>query len=117
MGGPPKPPAHVGPATVASTNSGNQVSAKAGIEVAAKALQQALLQLPMGGEEHTKLLKIVKDLSGMMADSAPDPHAQMQNLVAMARKASQGGAPQGLSNVMPAMAPPPAPAGAGAEAA
>ena len=115
MGGqPPKPPAHVGPVSVPSANHGNQVAAHAAIKNAAEGLQQALLQMPMGSEEHTKLLKIVKDLAGMTADSAPDPHAQMQNLVQMARAAAQRpGGPPGLPQA-PAM---PQPAPAGAEAA
>jgi hypothetical protein len=118
MGGaqPPKPPVHVGPVSVPSANHGNQVAAHAAIKNAAEGLQQALLQMPMGGEEHTKLLKIVKELAGMTAESAPDPHAQMQNLVAMARQASQRGGPPGLPQA-PAMPQPPAPADAGAQAA
>lgn len=103
---PPRPPSNVGPVTIPSANSGNQVQAHASIKNAAELLQQSLLQLPMGSDEHTKLLGIVKQLAGMTADSAPDPAAQMQSLVQMARKAGQGGAPPGLSGVMPAMAPP-----------
>jgi len=118
MGGmPPRPPAHIGPVTTPSINGGNQVSAHAAIKNAAELLQQSLLQLPMGGEEHTKLLGIVKQLAGMTADSAPDPHAQMQSLVEMARKAGQGGPPPGLNGAMPAMAPPPPPPDASAGAA
>lgn len=109
-GMPPKPPAHVGPVTVPSVNAGNQVSAHAAVKNAAELLQQALLQLPMGSEQHTDLLNIVKKLSNITSEAAPDPHAQMQSLVEMARKASQGGAPPGLSGAMPAMQPPPSPA-------
>ena len=114
-GMPPKPPGRVGPVATPTVNSGNQMAAHAAIKNAAEGLQQALLQLPMGSEEHTKLLKIVKELSTMTADSAPDPHAQMQNLVLMARQAAQRGGPPGLNAVMPAMSQPePSPdAGAG----
>ena len=115
-GGAPRPPAHVGPVTVPSVNSGNQVQAHAAIKNAAELLQQSLLQMPMGSEAHTKLLGIVKQLSSMTQDSAPDPHAQMQSLVEMARKAGQGGPPPGLNGVMPAM-PTPAPGAAPAAAA
>lgn len=108
---PPKPPTQVGSASVPSQNHGNQMAAHAAIKNAAEGLQQALIQLPMGSEEHTKLLKIVKDLATMTADSAPDPHAQMQSLVAQARQASQRGAPPGFNSMMPAMAPPPPPGG------
>ena len=111
-----RPPSHVGPVTVASANPGNQAAAHAAIKNAAEGLQQALLQLPMGSEEHTKILGIVKTLSSMTADSAPDPHAQMQGLVQQARQAAQGGPPAGLSGVMPAM-PTGSPAGPAPDAA
>lgn len=101
---PPKP-AGVGPVTVGSVNSGNQVKAHAAIKNAAEALQQALLQIPMGSEEHTKLLGIVKTLSTMTADSTPDPHAQVQNLVQMSRQQAMRGAPPQLNSMMPAMPP------------
>lgn len=102
----PKPPAHVGPVTVPSVNAGNQVSAHAAVKNAGELLQQALLQLPMGGEQHTELLNIIKKLSTITSETPPDPHAQMQSLVEMARKASQGGGPPGLAGAMPAMPPP-----------
>ena len=110
-GMPPHPPVpgHVGPVTVPSVNGGNQVQAHAAIKNSAELLQQALLQMPMGGEEHTKLLGIVKQLAAMTADSAPDPQAQMQQLLQMARQASQRGAPPGVNGAMPAM-PTPSPA-------
>ncbi len=93
--------------TTPSVNAGNQVQAYAAIKNAAESLQQAMLQIPMGHEDHTKLLSIVKQLSQMTAESAPDPAAQMQGLVQQARKASQGGAPPGLDKMMaPAMAVP-----------
>lgn len=113
---PPRPPTHVGPVTVPSVNAGNQAQAHAAIKNSAELLQQALLQMPMGSEEHTKLLGIVKQLSTMTQDSAPDPHAQMQSLVEMARKAGQGGPPPGLNGAMPAM-PTPSPGAAPAAAA
>lgn len=97
-----------GPVSVPTANLGNQNAAHASIKNAAESLQQALLQMPMGSEEHTQLLEIVKKLSKMSADSAVGPHDQMQGLVAMARKQAQGGAPPGLNAIMPAMpAPPP----------
>lgn len=108
---PPRPPANVGPVTIPSANAGNQVAAHAGIKNAAELLQQSLLQLPMGSDEHTKLLNIVKQLGTMTADSAPDPAAQMQSLVQMARAASQRGAPPGLNSAMPATPVPPPAAG------
>lgn len=111
-GMPPRPPAKVGPVTTPSVNAGNQVAAYAAIKNAAEMLQSAALQIPMGTEEHTKILGIVKDLSKMTLDSTPDPAAQMQNLVQMARQASQRGAPPGLNGVMPAMPLPTPDAGA-----
>lgn len=120
MGGmPPRPaPAHLGPVTMPSANAGNQVSAQAAIKNAGELLQQALLQIPMGSEHHTDLLNIVKKLSTITADSAPDPHAQMQSLVEMARKAAQGGQPPGLAGAMPAtQVPPPTPTPSPAAAA
>jgi hypothetical protein len=106
ISGLPRPPAQVGPVTVPSVNSGNQVQAHAQIKNAAEMLQGALLQIPMGSEQHTELLNIVKKLATLTADAAPDPAAQMQSLLQMARAASQRGAPPGLSGAMPAMAPP-----------
>ena len=107
-----QPPSRIGPVTVPSSNAGNQVAAHAAIKNAAELLQQALLQLPMGSEQHTDLLNIVKKLSTITADAQADPAAQMQSLLAMARAASQRGAPPGVAGMMPppAMPPPPPPA-------
>lgn len=106
-------PANVGNVTVPSVNAGNQVAAHAAIKNAAELLQQALLQLPMGSEQHTKLLDIVKKLSGIASEGQTDPSAQIQSLVQAARAAAQRGVP-GLPGVMPATQPPP-PAPAPAE--
>jgi hypothetical protein len=117
---PPKPPGgNVGPVSVPSINAGNQVQAHAAIKNAAEQLQQALVQMPMGSEEHTQLFEIVKKLSKIVADAPPDPHAQMQALVQQARAAGQGqgGGPPGLAGMMPPAQTPPSPAPELAQAA
>ena len=105
-GAAPRAPANVGNVTVPSVNAGNQVAAHAAIKNAAELLQQALLQLPMGGESHTELLNIVKKLSTLTQEAQSDPAAQIQSLVQAARAASQRGVP-GLAGAMPAMPTPP----------
>lgn len=107
MGGQPQPPVHVGPVAAPSANQGNRVAAVSKIQTAVTALQEALPDLPLGSEVHNEVLTAVKKLSTALskADITPDPHAQMQNLVQMARAATQRPAPPAFNAMMPPAMP------------
>jgi len=91
-GGLPSPmtqaPANAGGATMPQGNVGNIHAAMVKIKNAVEMLGEALPLIPLGTEEHSKLAKIIADLSKGLHGASENPQLQMAALQqAMKQKA------------------------------
>ena len=117
--------AHAGPASAPQAQPGNASAALQKLQAAAKLINEALPNLPMGTEFHTDVLKIATMVNKALEKApAANPQSQVANLVQLAKQTAQGAPMDALSRLYPqpngpampgAGAPPPMP-GAGAAA-
>jgi hypothetical protein len=93
----------------------DSASGVAAVKSALELLQKSLGSIPLGSEIHASVLKAVTDISKHMGNLGQDagPQDQMQQLIAAARSAQQGGESP-LAGMMPGGAGGPPPPGAGA---
>lgn len=119
MGAPPggqppgmqAPPGNVGPHTIPQSNPGNVMQAMQKVMLATKLIGEALPQIPLGSEGHTKLMKINVDLTKLVSESQ-DKMMQVQTLLQQIKAAQAHGQQQQMApagpppNSGPAMPPP-----------
>lgn len=109
---PGAPPGGTGPAAAPGPMPGNQAQAMSKVQIAMKALQEALPGVPMGTPLHheilTSLSKLGKHLPEAAGHGAGDPQAMIQQLAALAREArANPGQEAALAGMMPPGAHPP----------
>jgi len=110
-------PAQSGPATVPQSQPGNAAAALQKIQIAAKAINEALPNVPMGTDFHTDLLKVATQLNKILANAPNEPGLQTTGLTQMARQVAQGAPQAALARMYtqpssPAMGATPQPAAA-----
>jgi hypothetical protein len=88
--------------------AGSHHQAMAGVKLGLEALQKALPALEAGSKLHAAVLKAVTDISKEMAEGQGDQAGMIQQLVSLARGASQNPG----AGAMERMFPPPAAGGA-----
>lgn len=96
------PPGNLGPHTIPQGNPGNIMKAMQQVMAATQMIGEALPQIPMGSEGHTKLMKIHTDLVKLVSESK-DKMMQVQTLLAQLKSAQA----QGQQHMMAPAAPPP----------
>lgn len=103
---PPRP--NLGPVTQPQGNPGNAAAAMLDVKNAHDLLQRALPNIPMGTPIHTKVLKILTQLSEISQDAGGDQSLQMQSLLSMMRQKGQNPMAGALARLQPSPAAPPA---------
>jgi len=105
-GAPPQmaPPGNVGPATIPQHNPGNMKKAGELLNIALKAMNEAIPNIPLGTPVHGKILKMVTDLDKVIKEGAEAVQNTVQQMMQLmqAMKAKQQA--QGQASMM---APPP----------
>lgn len=76
------------------------------LQSAGKLVNEAIGQIPMGTEFHTKILKIATDLNKLMTDMPNDPGLQATGLMQQAKSVAQQAPQQALSRLFPPAQPP-----------
>ena len=109
------PPPQIGAAVSPQGNPGLAVQAMGKVRTAVKMLQEALPQLPMGGELHVEVLNSVKSLTKHLESGDQNKGMDLMELLNMARAAKEAQPMQALNRAFPSSQnAPPALAGGGA---
>lgn len=110
--------AHSGPASAPQAQPGNASAALQKLQAAAKLINEALPNLPMGTEFHTDVLKIATMVNKAL-EKAPtaNPQSQVANLVQLAKQTAQGAPMAALSRIFPTPNGPAMPGAGGAPGA
>lgn len=93
QGGLPSPmtqsPANAGAASMPQGNQGNLQAAMIKVKTAVKMLEEALPLIPFGSEEHSKLAKVIGELSGAAKKAGDNPQLEMSAMQQMMKNHAQ----------------------------
>lgn len=105
-GGLPSPltqaPENAGAAAMPQGNRGNIQAALLKVKTAVKMLEEALPLIPFGSEEHSKIAKIITDLSKGAAKVSENAQLEASSLMNSARNVAQNAPMQNMARMFSA---------------
>jgi hypothetical protein len=117
-GGGLPPPSNIGAATIPQGSPGQSKQATELIDIAHKALAEAIPKIPLGSKIHAKVMKITLELDKLKSEVGEEIQSSTQQLIQLMQTMKSQQGMQTLNSVspppqQPPAMPPPAPPPAG----